>query len=116
MPPWIDQNREEQWKYKEQSAAIVNTAFIILQKYYMQHNFSQNSISHSFYVQEIIFQSVWPRAPADRGKGNRLKMNFVNIFVLVLRKKFSVNDIIHSEKLNKMNHNNSETQICSPHS
>jgi len=34
----------------------------------MQRNFSQNSISHSFSVQEIIFQSVWPRALADRRK------------------------------------------------
>lgn len=51
--------------------------------------------------------------PADRGKGNRFKTNLVNKFVLFLWKKFSVNDIIHSEELNKMNHNNSETQICS---
>lgn len=35
------------------------------------------------------------------------------MFVLFLWKKFSVNDIIHSEKLNKMNHDNSEIQICS---
>lgn len=67
----------------------------------MQHNFRQNSISHSFSVQEIIFQSVWPRELADSRKGNGFKMNLVDMFVLFLWKKFCVNDVIHSEKLNK---------------
>lgn len=40
-------------------------------------------------------------------------MNLVNMFVLFLWKKFSVNDIIHSEKLNKMYQDNSEIEICS---
>lgn len=35
------------------------------------------------------------------------------MFVLFLWKKFSVNDIIHSEKLNKMYQDNSEIEICS---
>lgn len=40
-------------------------------------------------------------------------MNLVDMFVLFLWKKFSVNDIIHSEKLNKMYQDNSEIKICS---
>lgn len=35
------------------------------------------------------------------------------MFVLFLWNKFSVNDIIHSEKLNKMYQDNSEIEICS---
>lgn len=40
-------------------------------------------------------------------------MNLVTMFVLFLWNKFSVNDIIHSEKLNKMYEDNSEIEICS---